>query len=67
MKVCDVCRKEIPSDPFLPVCFPVVSISITERLLYGTRTVDLCRDCQMRVYDFVTNREGLTSDKGDAE
>lgn len=55
MKVCDMCKKEIISAPFMAVHFPYVSVAITESVSSGMRIADLCEDCQLRVYNFVNN------------
>lgn len=54
MKVCDMCKKEIPNTPFLAAHFPLVMVAITESVASGMRTADLCEDCQLRVYNFVS-------------
>lgn len=54
MKVCDMCKKEIPNATFLAARFPFVTVAITESVTSGMRTADLCADCQLRVYNFVT-------------
>lgn len=58
MKVCDICKKEIPNTPFLAARFPLVMIAITESTTSGMRTADLCADCQLRVYNFVSLDKG---------
>ena len=56
MKVCDMCKKEIKSAPFMTGHFPYVSVAITESVASGMRVADLCEDCQLRVYNFVTKQ-----------
>ena len=51
MKVCDMCKKEIKSAPFMTGHFPYVSVAITESVASGMRVADLCEDCQLRVYN----------------
>lgn len=53
MKVCDMCKKEINTAPFLAAHFPYVTVAITESVASGMRVVDLCEDCKLRVYNFV--------------
>lgn len=55
MKVCDMCKKEIKSAPFMTVHFPYVSVAITESIARGMRVADLCENCQLRVYNFINN------------
>lgn len=47
MKVCDMCKKEIKSEPFKILNFPYVTVSITEGVASGTRVADLCENCQL--------------------
>lgn len=53
MKVCDMCKKEIQSVPFMTGHFPYVTVAITESVSSGMRIADLCEDFQLRVYNFV--------------
>ncbi len=55
MKVCDMCKKEIISAPFMSAHFPYVTVAITESVASGMRVADLCEDCQLRVYNFINN------------
>jgi hypothetical protein len=56
MKVCDMCKKEIKSAPFMTGHFPYVTVAITESMISGMRIADLCEECQLRVYNFVNNK-----------
>lgn len=55
MKVCDMCKKEIKSAPFMAVHFPYVTVTITESFTSMVRIADLCDDCQLLVYNFINN------------
>lgn len=55
MKVCDMCKKEIKSAPFITGHFPYVSVAITESVVSGMRIADICENCQLRVYNFINN------------
>lgn len=47
MKVCDMCKKEIKSAPFMTGHFPYVTVAITESVANGMRVADLCEYCQL--------------------
>ena len=59
MKVCDMCKKEMPCNLFLAGHFPFVSVTIIESVCSGMQTVDLCNDCQLRVYNFIKEAERI--------
>lgn len=67
MKICDMCKKEIPDTPFLPARFPLVTVVITESVNKGMRMADLCADCQLRVYNFITLKKPRKAEEGGAE
>ena len=56
MKVCDMCKKEIKSAPFMTGHFPYVTVAITESIASGMRVADLCENCEFQVYNFINKK-----------
>ena len=58
---CDKCHEQIRTFPDQPVHFPIVEMRVISNMYeenHGeSRRVDLCSDCQKKVYDFIFSNE----------
>lgn len=66
-RYCDRCKKEIFRYGWAQATFPTVVMTVLDTLQFVPgekpgRAVDLCPDCQKKVYDFVFGEESKETD-----